>query len=223
LFDSSNTWYNVGIGTNTPAYRLDVNGTGRFNGNMIVNNSLLFPSAWFVNPMDQIDNSNGYGLTLRAWSAFDTLGASHIWGDVTIQWWYSDSTAPNDDPVWVPKGWDVNIVWGQATVYNGVWNSHTRFGWSIYINWWTSSTLVNDGIIYLANDAGRVVIGQTNAPYAGWLTVDGGIKMVWVTSNPCAWVNYPEGTMFYNSTNHHPCICINLNTATKMDWTTACF
>jgi hypothetical protein len=191
---------------------------------MIINNSLLFPNAWYVNPMDQIDNGNGYGLVLKAWSAFDTLWTNYIWGDVTIQWWYSDSTVDGSlgDPVWIPQGGDVNIVWGQATAYNGFgWTS--RNGWSIYINWWTSSTPANNGIIYLANSVGRVVIGQPNAPYAGWLTVNGGIKMVWVTSNPCAWVNYPEGTMFYNSTNHRPCICINGNTATRMDWTTACF
>lgn len=73
--------------------------------------------------------------------------------------------------------------------------------------------------------AGQVVSGLMFNPSTNTLTVNGSgyISPVCVTSDPCA--TKPEGTMFYNCTNHYWCFCNNasVDLAIYGNQTQACF
>ena len=66
---------NVGIGTITPAYNLDVSGTGRITGNLIVDTDTLF--------VDASNNRVGIG-TINPSTTLDVSGTANITGNLSV-------------------------------------------------------------------------------------------------------------------------------------------
>ena len=76
----------------------------------------------------------------------------------------------------------------------------------------------NDYFMISAN--GNVGIGTTNPETK--LEVNGGIKPISVTADPCG-SGYPEGTIFYNDTGNYMCYCDGTNDVQLHSPATACF
>jgi hypothetical protein len=72
-------------------------------------------------------------------------------------------------------------------------------------------------------NTGKVGI-KTAAPDAV-LTVEGAIRTIKLDTDPCGNTDdYPEGAIFYNSTDHFYCFCNDSQAGVKMsDETASCF
>jgi len=79
VFDPSDIWYNVGIGTNNPSYKLTVAGTGKFTNDLIVVGNVTATAFLYssdkryktdiktiVHPLDKILALNGYMFTWKS-------------------------------------------------------------------------------------------------------------------------------------------------------------
>jgi len=78
------------------------------------------------------------------------------------------------------------------------------------------------GDVVLSNNKSKVGIG-TGTPTAK-LTVEGGIKPIGTGFSPCTdTVNYPTGTMFYNSTSNYYCYCSGSTAKQIHSPTTNCY
>jgi hypothetical protein len=78
----------IGIGTNTPAFKLDVQGTGRFTGNLTVTGSGLFSGSVDVNYLTSIGGiSINQGSDLRSsdnivgWRIRDPFGGAYLYNN----------------------------------------------------------------------------------------------------------------------------------------------
>lgn len=156
---------NVGIGTNGNATeKLEV------NGNIRLNDTLIFSEAGSTNKTIAPENSNdndGSNLTIHAWHSNDLSWGPFEWWDLNLYAWDSDSAA-----VWW-NWWIVNIQWWHAD------DGWPVSGWNVYINWWYGWIIGN---VLLANLRWKVGIG-TNSPIRP-LHVEGNMYVWSDSGNP---------------------------------------
>lgn len=170
LLDSTNAGYRVGIGTSTPGYTLDVNGSTAIRGNLWVGtNATTRPlyvsgTAVFMNGNVGIGNTSpSEKLTVNGNIFFPSI--DYAWTKRTI----SVGQNSYDNP-WV--GLSINA--GQAMSDDGEWYewwSLRLWAWSgagtsspsdwgnVYINW---GNWANLGDVILANSRWNVGIGTTS-------------------------------------------------------------
>lgn len=95
-----NTW-NVGVGTATPSYKLDVNWSGRFNNNLIVNGTTT------VN--DNVNFNVGNAYASRAWFWF--LWKWSLGNEFWLMWIADDYIAVKDWSTYkYGNDWSLNIL-----------------------------------------------------------------------------------------------------------------
>ena len=149
----------VGIGTDDPSNKLDV------NGNIWLDSSLKFASGGFIYPIDT-ENNNASNLTIRAGNVSNgSPGNAYNWWNLTLKGGNVDN--PNNYAEW----WNVYIEWGIFSL-GGIWYT----GWSIFLNWWRNLDWANSyGNIVLANVGGNVGIGVANPIVE--LEIDGWLRL----------------------------------------------
>ncbi len=130
----------------------------------------------------------------------------------------------------------VNVQNGGYFQYQTTGSSNSAFSMTDFTagNDWDAILKVTSNKIDTINIATVAKASQT-VPQQEWRKSDGtvyaqvgatgGIKPGSVTADPCAdTVNFPIGTIFYNSTSNYPCFCGAASADLKMtDNTTACF
>jgi hypothetical protein len=90
---------NVGIGKTDPSYKLDVNGSSRIVGDMIVDNGATTTLTVYGND-GSTDNKNN--VVIKAGN--DDNGTNNIMENYVEHQWYADSANPEYDPNWFRSG-----------------------------------------------------------------------------------------------------------------------
>ena len=223
-----NSW-RVGIGINTPTEALQISGNIKSPG-------FYSKGTGVVNVGGNNATAMGYETTAN-WNYSTAMGYKTLArrDGSTAMWWYTEAN------------WYQSTAMGYQTYAD--WDISTTIGYKLHSKGKASLAIggCNEGItgavfeiwigLFFDNynctqnvnavtilQNGKVWIG-TSSPSA-LLTVNGWIKPIGTGSNPCGTADYPEGTMFYNSslTGHYYCFCDNTITAKKMsDETTNCF
>ncbi len=138
---------NVGVGTASPAYKLDVQGTGRFTGTLTIGNYTL----------PNVDGTSGQVLR--------TDGFGNVsWQDITVQ-----VSAPlvgvgtSANPIGLQSGANVGdvLMWNgsQWTIGQAPWDSICNSATKNFVQKWTGSSLCNTSIY---DSAGFVGLNTTN-------------------------------------------------------------
>jgi hypothetical protein len=104
---------------------------------------------------------------------------------------------------WTTANTANSTVLGQ---YN-VWLLNSIFEIGIGISWGPVNALT-----VLVN--GKVGINSTSP--TAMLTVEGGIRAIQLTYDPCGTADYPEWALFYNDASNYYCFCDNTTTAKSM-------
>lgn len=187
--------------------------------------------------------SGDQSIAIWEWCISNWISSMAMWDSTEANW-------RNSITMWfmTKANWDSSLSIWRGNVAN--WFVSSAFGLKTVANWDYSTVIwvLNEGIVNSifeiwiwtldpedneTNDVhrnamtvlnnGKIGIGTT-LPSA-LLTVDGGIKPVKATSDPCADTNnYAEWTMFYNDNSNYYCFCDATTTAKQMHApATSCF
>lgn len=191
----------VWIGTASPSSLLHLSWS---TNNITLQNSWSISAGSSSNQLYLWRNGN-VGIGTASPSAKLTVS----WGAMSIYW--PDGSTPD-----FQFQTSLGNVWIMGMYHINSLNDNMFIGWLRWTALWTVTTGGTTTNTVFISTGGKVGIGTTNP--TATLTVNGGMKMLGIPSNPCAMTSdYPEWTMFYNSTNKYFCFCDNTTTAKALD------
>ena len=181
---------NVGIGTTSPSYKLDVSGTGRFTDTLSINTNKSIRTY--------PDSTGGYAMGITMFSA-DTSNAST--SDIYGRPGFVGRNLSFNGTQFVAASTEAGNNWGTVTgmmATNGDVRFITRPATNEGLNFGLGSNL--DSITRMVvTTGGNVGIGLTNP--AGKLTVDGGVRSKYVMLGATAGDSADNTIEFVNGTN----------------------